>query len=129
MLLLIEWIKQWAEGIVVAVIIATILEIILPDNKNKKYINTVIGVYILFTIISPVISKITGHNINIENYINKDTSLLTANTVNNISLLENSSNVEDVYIKTLKSDISNKLKEKGYNTNSINLEIDKNSRK
>lgn len=120
---MILWIKQWAEGIVIAVIIATILEMLLPDNKNKKYINTVIGIYILFTIISPVITKITGASFNIEDYTNLDTKLATSYTMDNIALLESTSNVEDVYIKTLKEDIINKLKLKGYSTNYIDLKV------
>lgn len=125
---LIAFIKDWAEGIVVAVIIATILEILLPDNKNKKYISTVIGIYILFTIISPIISKVTGQSINLKDFTNKDTSLSTSSTMNNIALLENSSNVEDVYIKTLKSDITDKLKSKGYSTDYIDLKISTSSK-
>ena len=46
-----EWISHWAETIIVAVIIGTIIEMILPSGNSKKYIKTVIGVYILFTII------------------------------------------------------------------------------
>lgn len=125
---MIVFIKNWAEGIVIAVIIATILEMLLPDNKTKKYISTVIGIYILFTIISPIISKITGQSITLKDYINNDTSLSTSNTMNNIALLENSSNVEDVYIKTLKSDITNKLKEKGYSTDYIDLKVSTSSK-
>lgn len=125
---LIAFIKDWAEGIVVAVIIATILEILLPDNKNKKYISTVIGIYILFTIISPIISKVTGQSINLKDFTNKDTSLSTSSTMNNIALLENSSNVEDVYIKTLKSDITDKLETKGYSTDYIDLKISMSSK-
>ena len=124
---MVSFIKGWAQGIVVAVIIATILEMLLPDNKNKKYINTVIGVYILFTIISPVISKISGKNINLEDYTNKDTSLSTSYTMNNVALLENNSNVEDIYIKKLKSDIIGKLKQKGYSSNYIDLKVNTSS--
>lgn len=121
---MLEWIKQWAEGIIIAVIIATILEMLLPDNKNKKYITTVIGVYILFSIISPIISKFTGKNINIEDYINKSTEVSTNYSINNVALLENSSNVEEIYTKTLKADITEKLKSKNYNTDYIELKID-----
>ena len=32
-----EWISKWAEGIIVAVIIATILEMIIPNGNSKKY--------------------------------------------------------------------------------------------
>lgn len=125
---MIEFIKNWAEGIVIAVIIATILEMLLPDNKNKKYISTVIGIYILFAIVSPIISKFTGQTINLKDYSNKDTSLSTSNTMNNIALLENSSNVEDVYMKTLKSDITDKLKSKGYAVSFIDLKVNTSSK-
>ena len=36
---MIEFISSWAEQIVLAVIVATIIELILPKNKNKKYIH------------------------------------------------------------------------------------------
>ena len=61
---MIKFINSWAQGIILAVIIVTIIEIILPEGKNKKYVKTVIGVYILFTIIYPLINKFTKTNIN-----------------------------------------------------------------
>ena len=67
---MIEWITNWAQGIIIAVIIATIIEMILPNGSCKKYIKVVIGVYILFSIISPVISKITGKGFNISEELN-----------------------------------------------------------
>ena len=54
---MIEFISSWAEQIVLAVIVATIIELILTKNKNKKYIQMVIGVYVLFNIISPIINN------------------------------------------------------------------------
>ena len=57
---MINWIGSWVQGIVIAVVISTIIEMILPDGNIKKYVRTVIGVYIVFVIISPIITKITG---------------------------------------------------------------------
>ena len=54
--------STWAKSIILAVIVSTIIQMILPEGNNKKYIKTVIGLYILFTIISPIISKISGGN-------------------------------------------------------------------
>ena len=54
---MIQFLSSWAEQIVLAVIIATIIELILPQNKNKKYIQMVIGIYVLFNIISPIIKN------------------------------------------------------------------------
>ncbi len=56
---MISSISSWAEQIIIAVIIATILEMILPKGNSKKYIKTVIGIYILYTIISPIITYIS----------------------------------------------------------------------
>ena len=33
-----EWMTTWAQGIIVAVIITTIIELILPEGNHKKYI-------------------------------------------------------------------------------------------
>lgn len=116
--------KEWAQGIVIAVVIATILEMLLPDNKNKKYVNTVIGIYILFSIIAPVVSKVTGKNIDIQDYIDNNINVATNYTISNVELLENTSKVEDIYIKTLKEDITNNIKKLGFKVNSVELKID-----
>ena len=49
---MISWFNSWAQGIILAVIIVTILEMIVPEGKNKKYIkyqnkNGKIAYYIL----------------------------------------------------------------------------------
>lgn len=62
---MISWFNSWAQGIILAVIIVTILEMIVPEGKNKKYIKIVMGVYITFTIISPIITKVTGIILNL----------------------------------------------------------------
>ena len=66
---MINWITNWAEAIIIAVVIATIIEMILPEGNCKKYIKVVIGVYILFTIISPVITKFTGKTVSVSDLI------------------------------------------------------------
>ena len=35
---MVECISTWAKNIAIAVIISTLIMMILPDNKNKKYI-------------------------------------------------------------------------------------------
>ena len=44
-----EWFSSWAQGIVVAVIIGTIIEMILPEGNCKKYIKVVVrSIYSFF---------------------------------------------------------------------------------
>ena len=35
----IQFLKSWCEGILVAVMISIMIEAILPEGNNKKYIN------------------------------------------------------------------------------------------
>lgn len=119
-------ITKWASGIIIAVIIATIIEMILPEGSSKKYIKVVIGVYILFTIISPVVSKFTGKSIAVSDIIDLNQYISDFKEKEKIqnSLQEDSSaNIRDIYIENLKSDIQNKLKIKGYNTTKIELDV------
>lgn len=122
---MIEWITSWAQGIIIAVIIATIIEMIVPDGNCKKYIKVAIGVYILFSIISPVISKITGKNFNISEEFNLEKFYKEADSksIYNDLNSNNSNNIMDIYITNLKSDLTAKLKNKGYEVISCDIEI------
>lgn len=122
---MIEWVTSWAQGIIIAVIIATIIEMILPDGNCKKYIKVVIGVYILFSIISPVITKITGKDFNISEEFNLDEFYAEADSkyIYNELNSNNSNNIMDIYITNLKADITAKLKNKGYEVIDCNIEI------
>ena len=76
---MIENLSSWAKGITLAVIVVSILEMLLPNNKTKKYIKVVMGLYILFNIISPFVKNdfsIQLENI-VENSKNKTTSTKT----------------------------------------------------
>lgn len=54
---MVNWISSWLQGIIVAVIIGTIIEMLLPKSSISKFIKVVIGLYILFSIITPVVNK------------------------------------------------------------------------
>lgn len=119
---MIEFISSWASEVVVSVIIATILEIVLPEGNNKKYIKTVIGVYILFSIISPVISKFSNEEIKIENIFNLD-STLSQNTIE-VDSINTTISIEKTYITKLKQDITKNVEEKGYEVNDIDVKVE-----
>lgn len=117
-------ISSWAEQIIIAIMIATIFEMILPDCKNKKYVKTVIGLYILFTILSPII----------KNFSNGDISFASQEYSKEINEISSSykkfdnvtnDNIQETYILSLKQDIQGKLNKKGYIAATINIEIEK----
>ena len=124
---MISWISSWAQGIIMAVIIGAIIEMILPEGNSKKYVKIVIGVYVLFTIISPVISKITGKTIQVSDIL--ELNKYIEETENNSKLYvtldeDNSNNIKDIYESSLRNDIKAKIEAKGYNDKNIKLEIE-----
>lgn len=59
---MIEFLSKWIESIAIAVIIASIFEMILPNGNIKKYVKVILGIYIVFSIISPFSgSKVKGN--------------------------------------------------------------------
>lgn len=122
-----NWISTWVQGIIIAVIIGTIIEMLLPEGNCKKYIKVVIGIYILFSVVSPVITKVTGNEFRVSNIFDINTYLETS-TNNQQQEYETiqSKQIKQIYENNLKNDMKQKLKEKGYNVKNIYLEIENN---
>ena len=119
---MINFINSWAQGIILAVIIATIIEIILPEGKNKKYVKTVIGIYILFTIIYPLINKFTKLNIN--TLIENTTKQMSTYQESNSLKIDTDKYIESTYKKKIEEDIKNKANEKNLNITFLNVYIE-----
>ena len=123
---MIEFLSSWAQGIIVAVIIATLIEMILPNSSSKKYVKVVIGMYILFTIVSPIIKKVGGKDINLNTINIEKYEQQIAKSDNTISRKfedNNTRSIKDIYVSNLKADISAKLKEKGYEIDTSDVQI------
>lgn len=119
-----NWISGWIQGIIIAVIIGTIIEMFLPDGNCKKYVKVVIGVYILFSIVSPVITKVTGNEFRVSDIYDINT-YIEVSTKSSQENIENSqqNQIKQVYITNLKNDMKQKIQEKGYSVKSLTLEI------
>ena len=123
---MIEFLSSWSQGIIVAVIIATLIEMILPNSSSKKYVKVVIGMYILFTIVSPIIKKLGGKDINLNTIDIEKYEQQIAKSDNTISRKfedNNTRSIKDIYVSNLKADISAKLKEKGYEIDTSDIQI------
>ncbi len=121
---MISWFNGWAQSIILAVIIVTILEMILPEGKNKKYIKIVMGVYVTFTIVSPIISKVAGNDFEID--ISKYEDILNANAIESTNSIEsiNNQSIENLYLNTIKTDIKSEIEKEGYQTKDIKITAD-----
>lgn len=123
---MVNFILNWAKGVIIAVIIATIIEMLLPNGNCKKYIKVVIGIYILFNIITPIINKFNNNSITLESVIDikkyqneLETYEVSAQKIEN----NNNSNIKNIYITNLKKNIKSKLEAKGYIVNDVNISI------
>lgn len=91
---------------------------VLPEGKNKKYIKIVIGIYVLFAIISPVIGK--NIDLNLEEF-----NITIDNTSTNLDKT-NEENINDIFVSNLVEDIKSKLSNKGYGCESVELKTNNN---
>lgn len=123
MIFIIGYISLWAQGIVVAVIVATIIEMLLPNNGNGKYVKTIVGFFILLTIISPVISKFKDEKLLSNSKFNTYTNNKSSTVQTSNSNLNTEDTIRKMFEENLKIDIKSKVSQKGYLTDNINLEI------
>ena len=107
---MIEGLSIWAKTLVLAVIIVSILEMLLPNNKTKKYIKMVMGIFILYNIISPLIknkNSLSFEESELSKYMGNTTSL----EVNQESM---DKRIEELYIQEIEKDITKKVSKKGF---------------
>jgi stage III sporulation protein AF len=108
---MLSFLKSWIEGIAIAVIVASIFEIILPKGNTKKYIKMILGVYVVFSIISPFVDSNALYNFDIENTVSEyigDSS----NESSSQSSVENDLN--EMYIATFEKEIQSTVENQGY---------------
>lgn len=120
---MINLINSWAQGLIIAVIIAVIIEMILPDGNNKKYVKVVLGMYIMFSIVYPIANFISKGNSSLNSLITSANNNIEKYNMNTIDI-ETSKYIESTYKNNLKENIINELTKKGYKVLDLNLYIE-----
>ena len=113
---MIEFLSSWAKGIGVTIVIVSIFEMLLPNNNTKKYIRMVLGVYILFNIIAPVVKN--KEIFNFDNFDLQTGQIKETSVVDQTSMNER---IEELYEQEMVKDITKKLKEKGFEVTSARV--------
>ena len=126
-----EFLNTWLQGIIVAVVIASIIQMILPNGNNKKYIKVVLGVYIVFQIITPVINKFFNSDFEVSSLIDIDkyTKKMKTYEVSSKNTDINKTNedsIKQIYITNLKKDIKTKLEDKDYLIKDVEVQVENN---
>lgn len=122
---MINWISMWARNIIVAVIVSTIIEMILPNNNSKKYVKIIIGIFIVYSIVEPFSGKLTDEALGdfiLEQQDAVETSVGGSFKSNEI-IQKNESAVIKVYSENLKNDMASRLKNAGYIADNVTVNI------
>lgn len=119
-----EWIKSWSEGIVISIIIATLVEMLIPDNNSKKYIKIIGGLFVVYNIIYPILTVFTGANV--EQCLEVNDILQTSSSMeygyNSINQNATGS-VRGIYKQNLEKNIKTSLKSNGYEAGNLSVKI------
>lgn len=107
---MIGFFSSWAKGIGVTVVIISIFEMILPNNNSKKYIRMVLGIYLIFNIVSPLIKN--KEILNINNIEMNEISVSTS--TEEVDQTSMNKRIKKLYEQEIEKDVIKKLKEKGY---------------
>jgi stage III sporulation protein AF len=111
---MISKINAWAGSIIIAVMISIIIEMLLPNGSNKKYVKVISGLYILYIIVSPFFKVDIDSSIeNIESVINKDYAVATFS--------EN--DLKESYILSLENALKTKIEDLGYSVENVEFSV------
>lgn len=119
---MINFLSSWVKNLSLALIIVSILEMILPDNKTKKYVKMVMGLYILFSIISPFMEnsdKFNLNDVNLDFY--KEDIEETSSISTEVDQSSMDKRLDEIYKEELQKDIIQKIQEKGYEVESCKV--------
>ena len=115
---MINFLSLWVKNLSLALIVVSILEMLLPNNKTKKYIKMVMGLYILFSIIAPFVNNSNVLNFNIEDVYSDYSKEISSTSATSMEGEVNQASMDDrlnkLYKEQLESDITQKVEEKGY---------------
>ncbi len=116
---MIEFLSSWAKSLGLAIIVISVLEMLLPNNKTKKYVRMVFGIYIIFNILSPFIKNkdildVSSYDLN--QYIGDYTTNQTNKEQNAVD-----NRIEEIYIEELEKDITKKIEDLGYQVTTCNV--------
>lgn len=119
---MISFLSSWVKNLALALILVSILEMIIPNNKTKKYVKMVMGLYILFSIISPFVEnsdKFNLDNLNLE--IAMQDTIQTSSLSAEVDQTSMDNRLNEIYKEQLEKDIIQKIKVEGYEVESCKV--------
>ena len=123
---MIEFLSSWVKNLGIIIVIVSILEMLLPNNKKKKYIKIVFGLFIILNIISPLIKERQVFSIENFDFDDFSNSIESSNNINENETVNQETmdkKIGELYKKELEKDITKKLEDKGYIVKNIKASV------
>lgn len=122
---MVEFLSDWSGQLVVAIIVGSILEMLVPKGKNKKYVKMLIGIYIVFCIVSPFVKineSFSADNIDetIDKFVEQNTEEVDQTSMD--------AKLEQLYIEEVEKNITEDLANIGYKVMKCKIEVSLNNK-
>lgn len=109
---MIEFLRNWSQQLIIVLMILIIIEMIIPSNSSyRKYIKVIFGIFLLYTIIFPILN-VKAEDIDIEKYLKNEYKV--ENEKNVVNTINYDKQIEQTYKVKLKDSIEEFINEKGY---------------
>lgn len=117
---MVNFLSSWVKNLCLALIVVSILEMLLPNNKTKKYIKMVMGLYVLFSIIAPFVENKDELKVDVENLYGQYT-VQTSEVTDKTDQTSMDNRLNELYKQKLEKDIIQKVNDEGYEVENCNV--------
>lgn len=117
---MVNFLSSWVKNLCLALIVVSILEMLLPNNKTRKYIKMVMGLYILFSIIAPFVENKDELKVDVENLYGQYT-VQTSEVADKTDQTSMDNRLNELYKQKLEKDIIQKVNDEGYEVENCNV--------
>lgn len=107
-------IRQWCEELIIAIVLCIIIESLIPNGNNKKYAKVIIGIYIIFVTLNPIL-EILNYDFEFNQIFDKKYEEVNVNL---------DYDIKDVYIIGIKESIKQDIEELGYQVEDVEILFD-----
>lgn len=117
--------KVWLLNIVMVIVFVSFIEILMPNNKMKKYLSLILGFVVMLVILNPLVNMINSKEdlanefFKISNQLNKEEYTFVSKNIET----KQQKQLLSLYKKRLKSDIVNRIENK-YEVKVLDVAID-----
>lgn len=118
---MVNFLSSWVKNLCLALIVVSILEMLLPNNKTKKYIKMVMGLYVLFSIIAPFVENKDELKVDVENLYGQYT-VQTSEATDKTDQTSMDNRLNELYKQKLEKDIIQKVNDEGYSVEECHVD-------